>query len=1489
MSANADANEHNRGPPLKLHRGNWNTWIAKVKDFILALDHDEAADIWQAYAWVPGDGADPADKDYQAATNGAERKLRTKHNKAFQFIRNALSDEMFDTTLQLDTSVPKLLRHLHKLVVSDGTVSDRDRLRTEYQELCLEDYSDMQAYITAFKNKVHTLRGLGLGLVAEDGDVLYQFNKGLPSTWGNYTTIVSALQMSFNAALAFYLKTAKDDSTLPGNLKKRTKASGAHDSIHNSQEVCRLFAQGRCKRGDNCNYAHPSQPQQSSGGKYQGGDAGDKFKGDCFYCGKPGHRKTECYKKERDDKLKQQGQRDDGAKSHITQEGDDDDAGRGAGKHDDADRVRVDGYAYAVVEMAADVTLSMRAALDSEAHRATSRDDEMWLLMVLDGASTVGVVEDEKFCEQVTDVDLYVKVGGEGKPNFLRCKRTGILPIDTMVDGKRVQMRVPVRIIPGFGCNILPECFFLKKGFAVKKEGAKVVVLTPDKKVVLRGDALKHDNSWLFYAEVQVRHPGSKLPGRSTLPASRPILPARPDYDNVQITFALPVEEGDAEQHALLALTDDYDKCYSTSKLRTSDELQVWHERLGHRNYKDVAAMMGIPLPAKLPTCISCIKGKSKRQPLTGSDGLHEGIRPGYAWVWDHAGPFRVKTWGGAMHLSLKVDVCTGKLAPVMVNSTATSFEEWKFHVLMLEVRFGKAIAARLITDSAPYFFDHKLAQFNEQRGIVHVRSPPYTQELDGLAERTLGTVLAATRTCMDAACAPERAYGECIIAMCEVLDRCPHKTGGKLTRLEKWHDRLLPRQHDKLKAWGCAAYVHLDYGPRGKIGNPGKLEPRAALHMFVGYEKNGMGYRCLELPGFKVRVALHVTFVEDQMPCRTQYSKQLGDFMTVEQRQYYVTGQRDFDIDMEQGEMPIPRGRARERTPSAAALENLAAGDPHPPDDVSLTTEELDNAFAVYSDIVLRSSDCPSNVPSALAGPDGEKWSSALAREYGQHEKNGTFSEAIDPKDLPPGRKAVPFDCVLDIKRDGTRKVRGIIKGYRMTQGLDYNETFAPVPCIGVLRLLLAMAAKFDWEVKQGDVDTAFLCADVDSEVFVAVPNWFCKDATGAETGFTIRRLLKGVPGIPQGSLLFYKKIRGIFTKLELRQCKSEYCLYYCPTRQLYVVVWVDDLFMFFPTQATIGAVALWTAIQGELQLPAWEDIDDCLACTVRRDRPNRTITLSQEPAINKLLLRANAQDANDKDTPMVANIKLSKKQCPSAAQAAVMISEQRWYLSILACIIYFVSWTRPDLAFAVSKLCKFMHNPGREHIVALKRLLRYLKGTASYGLKYDFSTTAPTAGAQLGIYGYYDAAHADCLDTMRSTLAYVFFFCGCPISWHTKLHSVITTSTNHSEYCAAAKAAKEAKWWDKVLTEISFGRFVRPIDLFSDSKGCISMSYNPVQRTASKHVDLADHYAREQQEAGTITITYVSTKDMIADVLTKPLAQADFAKHTKKLVEQI
>ena len=99
------------------------------------------------------------------------------------------------------------------------------------------------------------------------------------------------------------------------------------------------------------------------------------------------------------------------------------------------------------------------------------------------------------------------------------------------------------------------------------------------------------------------------------------------------------------------------------------------------------------------------------------------------------------------------------------------------------------------------------------------------------------------------------------------------------------------------------------------------------------------------------------------------------------------------------------------------------------------------------------------------------------------------------------------------------------------------------------------------------------------------------------------------------------------------------------------------------------------------------------------------------------------------------------------------------------------------------------------------------------------------------------------------------------------------VTTATNHSKYCAGAKAGRKAKWLEKIFLFLGQGSSVQPIDLFSDSKGAIAMAYNPVQRSASKHIDLADHYLRELQELGTVTISWICTEDMTADVLTKAL----------------
>ena len=123
-------------------------------------------------------------------------------------------------------------------------------------------------------------------------------------------------------------------------------------------------------------------------------------------------------------------------------------------------------------------------------------------------------------------------------------------------------------------------------------------------------------------------------------------------------------------------------------------------------------------------------------------------------------------------------------------------------------------------------------------------------------------------------------------------------------------------------------------------------------------------------------------------------------------------------------------------------------------------------------------------------------------------------------------------------------------------------------------------------------------------------------------------------------------------------------------------------------------------------------------------RDRNNRTIKLTQRTAVEKLLARAGMADSAPVDTPMVAGLSVTVQDCPDDVNKLSLAEEQKWYRSILASIIYFVSWTRPDVALAVSKLCRFMHNPGKAHMIALKRLLRYLLATKDFGLAYDFSS---------------------------------------------------------------------------------------------------------------------------------------------------------------------
>ena len=167
-------------------------------------------------------------------------------------------------------------------------------------------------------------------------------------------------------------------------------------------------------------------------------------------------------------------------------------------------------------------------------------------------------------------------------------------------------------------------------------------------------------------------------------------------------------------------------------------------------------------------------------------------------------------TWGGNWYLSVKVDIFSEYVVTNLTQSTADCFDEWSTHVKQVEAHFGRQVVAQMITDSAPYFEQRQLQNFNKERGIIHVQSPPYTLELNGIAERTIGTIVAMVRTAMRQSGAPEKAVGECAQAMTYTLNRTQHKAGGRLTRLEKYHNRNVRHHKPDCSQSPMAAHLHL-------------------------------------------------------------------------------------------------------------------------------------------------------------------------------------------------------------------------------------------------------------------------------------------------------------------------------------------------------------------------------------------------------------------------------------------------------------------------------------------------------------------------------------------------------------------------------------------------------------------------------------------------------------------------------------------------------
>ncbi|XP_019098377.1 PREDICTED: uncharacterized protein LOC109131664 [Camelina sativa] len=214
--------------------------------------------------------------------------------------------------------------------------------------------------------------------------------------------------------------------------------------------------------------------------------------------------------------------------------------------------------------------------------------------------------------------------------------------------------------------------------------------------------------------------------------------------------------------------------------------------------------------------------------------------------------------------------------------------------------------------------------------------------------------------------------------------------------------------------------------------------------------------------------------------------------------------------------------------------------------------------------------------------------------------------------------------------------------------------------------------------------------------------------------------------------------------------------------------------------------------------------------------------------------------------------------------------------YRTVIGSLQY-LSFTRPDIAFVVNRLSKFMHKPTDKHWQAAKHVLRYLAGTKSHGIFLRSDGT-------LTIHAFSDADWGRAHNTYISTNAYIIYFGASPISWSSKKQRSVSRSSTEAEYRAVANAASELRWICSLLSEMGIVLPVAPV-LYCDNVGATYLCANPVFHTRTKHIAINYHFVREFIQAGVLRVTHVSRTDQLADALTKPLRRPQFQELTSKI----
>lgn len=431
--------------------------------------------------------------------------------------------------------------------------------------------------------------------------------------------------------------------------------------------------------------------------------------------------------------------------------------------------------------------------------------------------------------------------------------------------------------------------------------------------------------------------------------------------------------------------------------------------------------------------------------------------------------------------------------------------------------------------------------------------------------------------------------------------------------------------------------------------------------------------------------------------------------------------------------------------------------------------------------------------------------------------------------------------------------KARLVAKGCAQKPGIDFNETFSPVVRYVSIRYLMALAVKNGYTVHQMDAITAFLQGDLEEEIFMEQPE--CYD----DKSNRVCKLNKAVYGLKQAGRQWNLKLDAALKKFGLIRCKSDPCIYFDRELKIIIAIYVDDFLIFYKDVNDLNK--LRNFLNEIFKMKDLGAAQSCLGIRIRQTE--NSIEMDQSAYIKEILERFNMSECKPMGTPSNTSEKLSVNMINENNNLVGKVPFQEAVGSLL----HLTQGTRPDIAFAVNDVSRFIANHSNEHWQAVKRIFRYLKGTIDAKLVFHLN-------GNVNMHAFTDADWASEIDKRRSCSGYVVKMSNAAVSWNSKRQPIVALSSTEAEYIALSSAVREVIWIRQLAQEVDH-EFSGPTVIYCDNQSTIKLSASEAYRPRTKHIDVRFHHTRDKIDDDTIKIEFCPTKNMTADVLTKAVTR--------------